>query len=238
LPGLLADDAALARLDEGQLFGAECLRELGMLPSEYLSYYYFPQRQIQAVAAAGYTRAELLQSQQHAFYADEDATPDDALRAWQSLRAERDRSYMADARPRGAIPEELPPHDPTDGYAGVAVSVIEALENNAQARLIVNHANHGRLPFLADDVVVELPCQIGSSGIRGDAVADVPKHCRVLMQRVHAAEQAAVQASRTGSRRMAIEALALHPLVDSVELAQRIVAGYMEHQPGLAAQLA
>ena len=39
--GLLADDDALAGLEEAQVFGAEWLRSLGMIPNEYLYYFYF-----------------------------------------------------------------------------------------------------------------------------------------------------------------------------------------------------
>ncbi len=40
LPGLLADDQALAQLEETEIFGASWLRTLGCIPNEYLYYYY------------------------------------------------------------------------------------------------------------------------------------------------------------------------------------------------------
>ncbi len=52
LPGLLADDAALAGFEEGRLFGADWLRALGALPNEYLHYYYFRRETLAAVRAA------------------------------------------------------------------------------------------------------------------------------------------------------------------------------------------
>ena len=41
LPDLLADETALAAIEEGHLFGTDWLRTLGALPNEYLYYYYF-----------------------------------------------------------------------------------------------------------------------------------------------------------------------------------------------------
>src|ERR671914_24793 len=49
LPDLLADDAALDALEEAQLFGAEWLRSLGMIPNEYLYYFYFAAETVAAL---------------------------------------------------------------------------------------------------------------------------------------------------------------------------------------------
>src|SRR5262245_29949902 len=68
LPHLLDDETRLRQLDESRLFGAVCLRSLGMVPIEYLTYYYFPERHVEAVRAAGHTRGENLLGQQHDFY--------------------------------------------------------------------------------------------------------------------------------------------------------------------------
>ena len=66
LPELLADDAALERLEEGQVFGPEWLRSLGMIPNEYLYYFYFAE---ETVAALGERpRGAYLLEQQSAFY--------------------------------------------------------------------------------------------------------------------------------------------------------------------------
>jgi 6-phospho-beta-glucosidase len=243
LPELLADDAALGELIEGRLFGAEFLRHLRMLPSEYLAYYYFPLRQVQAVASAGQSRAEYLLAQQQRFYTARHPAADDPLHAWRAIHTERERSYMAEAHatptiPRGARGSHVPADDHGDGYAGVAVAVLESLATDAHTNAIINLANQRSLAFLEDDAIVELPCRISAGGAVACTAADVPEQCRTLMQRVHAAEQAAVRASRTTSRNAAIEALALHPLVESTELAERIFNDYLRQQPALAAQFA
>jgi 6-phospho-beta-glucosidase len=246
LPSVLADDATLSELDEGQLFGSDCVRKLGIVPSEYLAYYYFPERQVQAVRAVGHTRAEYLLAQQNTFYAEaatSGTSSIEAVRAWRQTRSERDLSYMAEARPGPTNVESqrwspTVAEDDSDGYAGLAVSVMESLATNVHVTAIVNTSNRGCLNFLEDDVFVELPCVIRSSGATARVVADVPQHSRELMQRVNAAEQAALFASRTSSSRAAIEAITLHPLVGSADVAHRIFSGYLQQHPDLAAQFA
>ena len=53
LPELLADDAALAGFEEGRLFGGDWLRALGMIPNEYLYYFYFHADAVASIRAAG-----------------------------------------------------------------------------------------------------------------------------------------------------------------------------------------
>lgn len=47
-------------------------------------------------------------------------------------------------------------------------------------------------------------------------------------------ERAVLDAAGTGSRGAAVRAFALHPLVDSVSVARRLVEGYTRVHPGLA----
>ena len=57
------------------------------------------------------------------------------------------------------------------------------------------------------------------------------------MQQVKAVEREAIEAARTGSRAAALRAFAMHPLVDSVAVARRILDGYVEADPAIAAVL-
>jgi 6-phospho-beta-glucosidase len=191
---------------------------------------------LRAVAEQGRTRAEYLQEQQAVFYDTAYGDDASAWQAWQSVRTDRERSYLADASVGNA---QRPLRDEEgDGYAGIAVSVLESLVNDSPLRAIVDVANRGVLPFLPDEATVEVPCSVDSNGARACPVDSVPKHSRELMSRVFTAEQAAVRASRTGSRRDAVEALSLHPLVDSTARAARLFDAYQLRQPALAAVFA
>ena len=96
LPGLLADDAALASLEEAHVFGAEWLRSLGMIPNEYLSYFYFADDTVHALSEK--PRGAYLLEQQAGFYATQPDSPEAALAQWKATKSERDRTYMAEAR--------------------------------------------------------------------------------------------------------------------------------------------
>ena len=57
------------------------------------------------------------------------------------------------------------------------------------------------------------------------------------MQQVKAVERAVIEAATTGSRGCALRAFALHPLVDSVSTARRLLAGYRAASPEVDALL-
>ncbi len=60
LPALLADDARLESFEEGRLFGGEWLRSLGMIPNEYLFFYYFSSDTVGAIRSGLESRGEFL----------------------------------------------------------------------------------------------------------------------------------------------------------------------------------
>ena len=234
LPELLADDAALERLEEGRVFGAEWLRSLGMVPSEYLYYFYFAS---ETVAALGERpRGAYLVEQQAGFYAATGDTPEQALARWRAAKDERDRTYMAEARDghEGSSHAE----DEPGGYEAEALAVVEAITADAGAVRILNVANRSALPFLDERAVVEVPCVVSASGVRPLAVGPVPDHARALVETVKAVERTTIDAALTGSTSLAVKALALHPLVPSVTAAREIFAGYRERMPALEERFA
>jgi 6-phospho-beta-glucosidase len=226
LPALLADDERLAALEDGRLFGSEWLRTLRMIPNEYLYYFYFGEEAVEGMRKA--PRGEYLLAQQEAFYAGNG----DALAAWRAARAERDASYMAEAGVEGGHADD------EGGYEAEAMAVVEAIATNARAELIVNTANASALPFLDSAAVVEVPALVDRSGPRPLAIGPVPDHARALIETVKAVERATIEAALTGSSELAVEALALHPLVPSVTTAREIFAGYRACLPELQERFA
>jgi 6-phospho-beta-glucosidase len=221
LPGLLADEDRLASFAEGRMFGAEVLRVTGMVPMEYLWYFHHTDEAIAAVHERGVTRAEVVRSQQHGFYAAGRRGPADALRAWRETLVQRNASYMAEAGKPDVGTEE-----DAVGYEHVALDVVEAVSGRRGAVLVVNTTSRGSLPFLDEDAVVEVPCFVSEAGIFPFAVGDVPDRARELVETVKEVERLTIEAARTGSRELAERALARHPLVGSAEKARRMVACY------------
>jgi 6-phospho-beta-glucosidase len=224
LPGLLADTERLTSFEEGRLFGAGWLRTLGAIPNEYLHYYYFNREAVAAVRDAEATRGEFLRRQQARFYEESaGASPADAYGAWQRTRREREETYMAESREATGGWERDSCDLEGGGYDRVALALMRAVSRNERTSLILNVPGRGAVPGLDDDAVVEVPCLVDAGGARPLATGAVAPDQLGLMLTLKAVERSAIEAAADGSRAAALRAVALHPLVDSVRVAERIL---------------
>ncbi|MFG1682562.1 6-phospho-beta-glucosidase [Nonomuraea sp. NPDC049269] len=232
LPDLLADDVALRQVEEARIFGGDWVRTLGALPNEYLYYYYFTRESVAAVS--GPTRGESLLGQQDRFYAAVRERPEHALAEWGRARSERDASYMADTREITDAGERDAADLEAGGYEGIALALMAAIARGEPSTMILNVRNGSAVPGLPAEAVVEIPCAVDGSGIRPLATRPLPGRFLGLVQQVKAVEQTAIEAAMSGSSRLAVEAFALHPLVDSVGTARKLLDGYRARIPELA----
>jgi 6-phospho-beta-glucosidase len=240
LPSLLENEAALTSFEEGKLFGADLLRTLRALPNEYLHYYYFHRESVGSARAAAQTRGAFLHSQQQRFY-DSVGTagaaapaPRAAWNAWDATRLERETTYMAENRDAVGMGERDSCDLESGGYEQVALSLMRAIALDERATLVLNVRNRGRIPFLDDDAVVEVPCHVDANGARPIAGAPLPDHGKGLVCAVKAVERAVIQAATTADRDHAVKALTIHPLIDSYAVARRLLDAYQRHFPELA----
>ncbi|WP_369194919.1 6-phospho-beta-glucosidase [Streptomyces djakartensis] len=233
LPRLLADPGLLGSFEEGKLFGADWLRSLGAVPNEYLHYYYFNREAVSAYRRAEKTRGAFLRDQQARFYAEVADPGTSALRAWDDTRAEREATYMAENR-ESAGAGERDEDDLSGGYEKVALALMRAIARDERTTLILNVRNRHTLSVLDGEAVIEVPCLVDANGAHPVAVDPLPGHATGLVCAVKAVEREVLAAARTGSRATAVKAFALHPLVDSVNVARKLVEGYLEVHPGLA----
>jgi 6-phospho-beta-glucosidase len=223
LPGLLADQDALKRTEEGRLFGADLLQALGAIPNEYLYWYYARSEALRDVLGAGRTRAEHVRAEQQRFFAAAAANPGRAAALWAEANDERNRSYFAELRSgeRDAADVEA------GGYEAIAIGLAAALTGftgPAPARLILNVRNGGTVPALAPDAVIETVCRVDSDGAVPLPAAPPADHELGLMSTVKSCERAIASAALTGSAADALRAFALHPLVGSLEAARTLAA--------------
>jgi 6-phospho-beta-glucosidase len=233
LPRLLADPALLGSFEEGRLFGPDWLRSLGAIPNEYLHYYYFNRETVRAYQEVEKTRGAFLLDQQADFYARA-ARPDiPALDLWDRTRAEREATYMAENRETAGAGERAA-EDLSGGYENVALALMRAIARDERATLILNVRNGTTLAALDADAVIEVPCLVDANGAHPVAVDPLPGHATGLVCAVKAVEREVLSAAASGSRTTAVKAFALHPLVDSVDVARRLVEGYTAVHPGLA----
>jgi 6-phospho-beta-glucosidase len=241
LPDLLADDTLLGALEEGEVFGADWIRTLGAIPNEYLFYYYFNRDAVRAIIDSGPTRGDFLARTQGEFYRLA-ASRAQKADLWRATVARRTASYMAEAKggTQDAPPADAgrPELDPAhQGYAGVALGVMNAITRNERATMILNVRNRGTIAGLPDDAVVEVPTLVDANGVHPLSAAAPGLHQIGLMSQVKDVERQTIRAAMTGSRAEAVKAFALHPLVDSVGVARQLVEGYVDRVPEVASVL-
>ncbi len=110
-----------------------------------------------------------------------------------------------------------------------------AIARDEPARLILNVRNVTTLPGLPADAVVEVPCRVTASGPQPLPVSPLPGHALGLAQQVKAVDELVIAAAADRSPALAVEALALHPLVDSVTTAREILQRCRARVPSLDA---
>lgn len=230
LPRLLADDTALSGFEEGRLFGPDLLRLLGAIPNEYLFYYYFTREAVTAMRAAGRTRGEVIADQQSDVY-PQLAGADDPATVWDDARLAREQGYLAEAR----TPTEN--RDEADlaggGYEQVALAAMRALVTGVPSELILNVRNRSPLALrpaleqLPGDAVVEVPTLVDGAGAHPRAQPPLDDHQLSLVSALRAVETATAEAAASGSRRAALRAFTVHPLVDSAAVARELLDGYL-----------
>ncbi|MFD9599642.1 6-phospho-beta-glucosidase [Streptomyces sp. NPDC059970] len=234
LPRLLADPELLGSFEEGRLFGVDWLQSLGAIPNEYLHYYYFNREAVRAYQDAEQTRGSFLREQQEGFYARVKDPAAPALPAWDRTRAEREATYMSENREVAGVGERDESDLESGGYEKVALALMRAVARNERTSLILNVRNRTTLSVFDADAVIEVPCLVDANGARPVAVDPLPYHAVGLVAAVKAVERAVLDAAESGSRATAVKAFALHPLVDSVTVAGRLLDGYTKAHPGLA----
>ncbi|MGH3502982.1 MAG: 6-phospho-beta-glucosidase [Nocardioidaceae bacterium] len=233
LPDLLSADDALAGIEEVQLFGTDWVRALGALPNEYLYYFYYTREAVAGIRAQPETRGQFLLRQQAGFYEQVTRCPDAALSEWQRVRRERDETYMADVRSSADDARDEADVE-GGGYQEVALAFMGAIIRGDQTTMILNVCNGSTIASMPDAAVVEVPCMVDANGPHPLASAPANGHQLGLMQQVKAVEQLTIEAALSGSASVAVKALALHPLVDSVSTARALLDAYRARIPGVA----
>jgi 6-phospho-beta-glucosidase len=230
LPEALADDDFLAGTAL-RVFEPAVVRRHGMWINEYLYYYYYADRAV-ADLKAGETRGEEVQALNRALMArlseiDVRRNPAAALEAYFAYEHQRSATYMQHAN-HGEVDGGEPAGEPDgEGYAGVALGLIEALEGGPAIRTGLNVRNDGAIAGLRDGDVVEVSCRVDASGIHPVPVGAMPEAQAYLVQSVKHYERLTVEAVRERSRELAVEALVAHPLVLSYSRAEPLVENYL-----------
>nr|WP_297863883.1 glycoside hydrolase [uncultured Acetatifactor sp.] len=238
---LLEDNAFLEGVEEFQRFEPGVLRLTGLLPNEYLYYYYHREKALENIKKAGSARGRNIEEINRKMFQelqgmDADSDPEEMLQTFLYYMQQRENSYMAvetggKGRPmkeRGQlpVPEGI-------GYAGVMLDCIEGMQSEKGRYLVLSVENRGALPQLGDRDVVEMTCLVSKEGIQPVKVENPPEDCMVLIRNIKHYERLAAEAIVEQSREKAVRALMLHPLINSYSLADKLLTEYGEAYGGL-----
>lgn len=211
-----------------------------LMLNEYLYYYYYREQAIAAIVDAGETRGEqiaLINQQMLADLARLDIATqlDQAFSVYFAHYLTRENSYMQRESSQGKVKEremltlqQFIEQPDSGGYAGVAIDILEAVNNGQQKRVVVSMQNNGTLDFLHPEDVIEISCELSNAGIHPVKMNDIPDTQKNLISQVKEYERLAVAAILEGDRQKAIKALMVHPLVNSYSLAKTLVEEYLQ----------
>lgn len=113
-------------------------------------------------------------------------------------------------------------------YSEAAVNLMRSLYNGTNDIQTLNVANRGTFDFLPDDASIEVNCVVTKTGPLPLPLTKIPSMVKGLIHAVKTYEQLAIDAAVTGDRNLAIQALAHHPLIPSVEVAIQLLDEMLE----------
>jgi len=185
---------------------AEFLKGLGGLPSYYLKYFYMTDamlaEQLEALKTGG-TRADVVKRVEDELF---ELYKDPALREKPKQLEQRGGAY----------------------YSEAAVHLMDSLYNDRRDIQTLNVANGRTLDFLPADACIEVNCVVTGQGPLPLPVTRVPEQIKGLIHAVKTYERLTIEAAITGDRCVALQAMASHPLVPSVNAAKKLLAEMLE----------
>jgi 6-phospho-beta-glucosidase len=220
---LWPDAARLQSIYKMPLFDSSLLRALRLLPTEYVYYYDQPTRAFQNVDRAGRSRGEVIAELTTVLFEGLASRGADVVTLYDDYLRMRSAGYMQlESGSEG--PARPPAPTAMSGYDRIALSVVRAIQSNANAVIPLSVRNAGTIADLRDDDVVEVPCVVNANGARPLHVGAVPERVHGLLTRVKEYERRTVAAALSPSVDAAVDALASNPLVPNREVAAALVA--------------
>ncbi len=221
-----------------RLFEPELVRSIGMLPMEYLYFFYSREQAVRNILRSGGSRGAQIARLNASLWPELAARIaaddlDGARTAWECTIEARHQTYFARERGEAVADgarDEPPVHEEMfegDGYEGLATAVMVSGVQRRKMPLIVNTPNRGAIPDLRDTDVVEVTCMVDEHGAHPLAQGHLPRAALDLIEPLKTYERLTVEAAVEGSYAKALEALTVHPLVDSEPLARAILDDYL-----------
>lgn len=199
MQGLANDMLRFSKFD----WDIDTVMQLGMLPNNYLQYYYYTQ--------------ECLHKQ----------------KSWPPSRAEKVMEIEKELLQEYSDPniDALPPSLMQRGgayYSTVATQLINAHYNDLREIHTVNICQGDAVKEWPADWVLELPCEIGRDSIRPLPTNPLPAATYGLLAHVKQYELLTVQAAVNQDRRSAYQAILVHPLGPPSDKVEELLVDLLE----------
>jgi 6-phospho-beta-glucosidase len=182
-------------------------RVLRRIPSEYLQYYFFHDEVLAKQRATGRTRAEEVMA----------ILPDVVA----SYRREADAANPSPSMARA-----------NEEHGDFAVQIAATLLRRTRERFILNLPNEGQVEDLPTGTIVETPAWIEDGAVAPIPQGPLPMEVSGLIRQVAAHAALTAEAALVGDRTLAVKALAIHPLVRSLDQAASLVDAYLAAHAG------
>ena len=206
------DTLALDELEtEAERRIVRLFRMFGRIPSEYMQYFLFHDEVLAEQRARGRTRAEEIM----------ELLPG----VLTSYRAEASSDHPEPSMARAS-----------EEHGDFAVSVMAAMLGGERARFVLNLPNEGQVEDLPRMAIVETPAWVHGRVVEPVPQGALPPEVSGMVRQVAAHAELTAEAAVTGNRALAVEALALHPLIRSVGTAESLVDAYLHAHADLLPQ--
>jgi 6-phospho-beta-glucosidase len=213
----------LHKIYRAPLFETERLQALRLLPTEYVYYYYRPEHAFHNMVRARESRGMVIDRLNARLFEDLQDTALDPVATYEQYLAARNAGYMQ-LESGAAGPLARSPWAELTGYDKIALHTVRGIHFNLGTIVPLNVENHGNLPELEPDDVVEVPCVVNANGALPLHVGPAPAAVRDLLVRVKDYERRTVRAGLTQAGDDAVDALARNPLIGSRAQAAELVA--------------
>ena len=117
----------------------------------------------------------------------------------------------------------------TGVHGNYIIDIAKSIAFNKKERFVVNVLNQGAISNFREDVVVEVPCYVGSQGVEPVAVGKIPTFQKGLMEMEKSYEVLAVEACLEADYDKALKALTLNLTIPSAGLAKRVLDDLIEN---------
>lgn len=236
---LLNNEDLLRSLYPADLFDPVLIRTLGLIPTEYLFFYYSQTRALSNQVKAGSTRgAEIEKMNLDLFAALASEKPTEGLNVYRNYLMRRNASYMKLEGESGSAfstyEEQPDPFAAATGYHRIAVEVLLGLNSDTPRQAVLNVPNHGTIKGMASEDVVEVLCDITRAGPVPRKVGRLPDSVRGLVLSVKSYERTLIEAAVQKSFSLAQLALLEYPIISEWEPAGQLLRALIAVDPDLA----